>query len=193
MTTKTDPTEEANAERDFEAAKAQLEALIRDVPDFPSPGILFRDITPLLASPEGLLLALDLQLAALEEIGEVELVVGVESRGFLFGTMIAQHLGCGFAPARKPGKLPAKTVEIRYALEYGEDALQLHADAVTPGQKVLIVDDLLATGGTAKAAVDLVRLLGGDVVGCSFLIELGFLNGRDKLDVPFLDAVLSYD
>lgn len=193
MTDETHHHDEGMAAQDFEAAKARLEALVRDVPDFPSPGILFRDITPLLASPEGLLLALDLQLAALEEIGEVELVVGVESRGFLFGTMIAQHLGCGFVPARKPGKLPAKTVEVRYALEYGEDALQLHEDAVRPGQKVLIVDDLLATGGTAKAAVDLVRLLGGDVRGCSFLIELSFLKGREKLDVPFLDAVLSYD
>ena len=193
MTDETHHHDEGMAAQDFEAAKARLEALVRDVPDFPSPGILFRDITPLLASPEGLLLALDLQLAALEEIGEVELVVGVESRGFLFGTMIAQHLGCGFVPARKPGKLPAKTVEVRYALEYGEDALQLHEDAVRPGQKVLIVDDLLATGGTAKAAVDLVRLLGGDVRGCSFLIELSFLKGRERLDVPFLDAVLSYD
>jgi adenine phosphoribosyltransferase len=189
----TDEKEELAAARDFEAAKNHLRSLIRDVPDFPSPGILFRDITPLLANPEGLLIALDLQLAALEEIPAIDLVVGVESRGFLFGTMLAQHLGCGFAPARKPGKLPAETVEVRYALEYGEDALQLHTDAVSDGDKVLIVDDLLATGGTAKAAVDLVRMLGGEVVGCSFLIELAFLKGRDKLDIPFLDAVLVYN
>ena len=158
--------------RDLEGAQARLRGLIRDVPDFPSEGILFRDITPVLADPEALLTAMELQLAGIESVGHIDMVVGVESRGFLFGTMMAQHLGCGFAPARKPGKLPAETVEVRYALEYGEDALQLHRDAVAPGQRVLVVDDLLATGGTAAAAVALVRELGAAVVACRFLSEL---------------------
>ena len=178
--------------RDLEGAQARLRGLIRDVPDFPSEGILFRDITPVLADPEALLTAMELQLAGIECVGHIDMVVGVESRGFLFGTMMAQHLGCGFAPARKPGKLPAETVEVRYALEYGEDALQLHRDAVAPGQRVLVVDDLLATGGTAAAAVALVRELGAEVVACSFLIELSFLGGRQRLDVPVVDAVICY-
>ena len=178
---------------DMEAARARLAAMVRAVPDFPKEGILFRDITPVLADPEGILLALELQLARVEAIHPVDAVVGVESRGFLFGTLLAQQLGCGFVPVRKPGKLPAETVEIRYALEYGEDALQIHKDALAPGARGLVVDDLLATGGTAAAAVGLVRALGAEVVACSFLIELAFLGGREKLDVPLVDAVIVYN
>ena len=188
-----DPTISNGNAVDVEAARARLAAMVRAVPDFPKEGILFRDITPVLADPEGILLALELQLAGVEVIHPVDAVVGVESRGFLFGTLLAQQLGCGFVPVRKPGKLPAETVEIRYALEYGEDALQIHKDALAPGARVLVVDDLLATGGTAAAAVGLVRALGAEVVACSFLIELAFLGGREKLDVPLVDAVIVYN
>ncbi len=167
---------------------------VRSVPDFPKAGILFRDITPILADGEALRAALRLHLDAVWDLRhDIDLVVGMESRGFLFGMALAGQLGCGFVPARKPGKLPAKTIEERYALEYGEDALQMHADAVAKGQKVLIVDDLLATGGTAKAACGLVEQLGGEVVACVFLIELALLRGQDKLEGTRVESLLVYD
>jgi len=167
---------------------------VRNVPDFPKAGILFRDITPILADGAAMRAALRLHLDAVwKQRHEIDLVVGMESRGFLFGMALAGQLGCGFVPARKPGKLPAKTIEERYALEYGQDVLQMHADAIAPGQKVLVVDDLLATGGTAAAACGLVKQLGGDVVACVFLIELAMLRGADKLDGVPHQSILVYD
>ncbi len=157
-----------------------IKSLIRDVPDFPKPGILFKDITPLIGNPEGLSAVLNLLADPFRGRG-VAAVAGMESRGFIFGVPTAERLGAGFVPIRKPGKLPYKTVSQSYELEYGTDKLEIHEDAVKAGDKVLIVDDLLATGGTAEAAVKLVRALGAEVVGVAFVIELGFLNGREKL------------
>ena len=159
---------------------ASLSDLIRDIPDFPKEGIIFKDITPLLADAEALAEAVRLLAEPFEGAG-VELVAGIESRGFIFGGAVARQLGAGFVPLRKPGKLPYKTVRKEYALEYGTDAVEIHADAVQPGQKVLMVDDLLATGGTMAAACELVEGLGGRILGVAFLIELCFLNGREKL------------
>ncbi len=157
-----------------------LESFIRDVPDFPKKGIIFKDITPLLGHAAALAEAAD-KLAE-PFVGEsVQAVTGIESRGFIFGSMVAERLQAGFVPVRKPGKLPAKTVRQEYELEYGTDAIEIHADAVQPGAKVLMIDDLLATGGTMAAACDLIEKLGGQIVGVSFLVELCFLNGRDKL------------
>jgi len=158
----------------------ELERYIRDVPDFPKEGIIFKDITPLLADAGALAEAVRL-LAEPYQDAAVELVAGIESRGFIFGGAVARQLGAGFVPLRKPGKLPYKTVRREYALEYGTDAVEIHADAVRPGQKVLMVDDLLATGGTMAAACELVEGLGGEIVGVAFLIELCFLGGREKL------------
>jgi len=157
-----------------------LAAYIRDVPDFPKPGIIFKDITPLLADPAALGETV-CQLAGPYESKGAELVVGVESRGFIFGALVAAHLGAGFVPIRKPGKLPAETISQTYELEYGTDTIEIHADAIRSGQKVLMIDDLLATGGTMAAACELVRRLGGDIIGVAFVIELSFLAGRDKL------------
>jgi adenine phosphoribosyltransferase len=157
-----------------------VESYIRDVPDFPKPGILFKDITPLLQSPVGLKTSID-QLAALVEPKSYELVCGIESRGFIFGTALAAQLGKGFVPIRKPGKLPWKTASETYALEYGKDTIEIHLDAVRQGQRVLLVDDLLATGGTMEAAAKLVRRIGGVPVAAAFVIELTFLNGRNRL------------
>ena len=154
---------------------------IRDVPDFPKPGILFKDITPLLQDPEALRIACDLLVQPFRE-RDVSVVVGIESRGFLFGPSVAVALGIGFAPARKRGKLPWDTVGETYDLEYGTDQVELHRDAVRPGDRVLIVDDLIATGGTAGATANLVRRMGGEVAGLSFLLELTFLDGRKKLE-----------
>jgi adenine phosphoribosyltransferase len=168
-----------------------LKAHIRHVPDFPKPGILFYDITTLLREPAGYQATID-QLAARHQDDKVDLVVGIESRGFILGAAVATRLGAGFVPIRKPGKLPAKTVRESYALEYGTDALEIHADAVGRGQRVLIVDDVLATGGTAAAATKLVRDLGGNLVGLVFLIELGFLGGRAKLPGEQVFSVLQY-
>jgi adenine phosphoribosyltransferase len=169
----------------------QLKTHIRHVPDFPKPGILFYDVTTLLKDPQGFKLAID---SMAEPYGgrDITLVVGIESRGFILGSAVADRIGAGFAPVRKIGKLPAETVRASYALEYGTDSLEIHRDAVERGQKVLVVDDLLATGGTARATVDLVRQLGADVVGVSFLIELVDLNGRAKLAGENVRAVLQY-
>ncbi len=169
-----------------------LERLIRDVPDFPKPGIVFKDITPLLADPAGLRLAVELLTQPFRS-RPIDVVVGAESRGFIFGTAVARNLSAGFVPIRKPGKLPYKTRSARYELEYGFDELAIHVDAIRPGQQVLLVDDLLATGGTMKASCELVEAGGGIVAGIAVLIELGFLNGRAKLSGYDLHAIINYD
>ena len=169
-----------------------LKQRIRHVPDFPKPGILFYDVTTLLKDREGFQMAVDAMASPYRD-RPVDLIVGIESRGFIFGSAIADRLRAGFAPVRKLGKLPAQTRRASYALEYGSDSLEIHEDAVHAGQRVLIVDDLLATGGTAAATVGLVRDLGADVVGVQFLIELSFLNGRSKLAGENVGAVLNYD
>src|SRR5262245_23288444 len=162
----------------------ELKAKIRDIKDFPTEGILFRDITTLLKDPKAFKEVLD-RLATDYIQSRVEVVVGIESRGFIFGGALAHELGAGFVPVRKLGKLPAKTIEVEYELEYGRDALAMHEDAISPGQRVLVVDDLLATGGTMAATLRLVQQVGGVVVGVVVLIELAFLNGRAKLrDYP---------
>jgi len=160
-----------------------LRSRIRDIPGYPKPGIVFRDITPLLLDPVALDAAVE-QLAAWAAPRDVRYVVAAEARGFILGAALARQLGAGFVPARKPGKLPAETVSAEYILEYGVDALEMHADALSHGEHVLIHDDLLATGGTARALCDLVEQLGGHVVGCAFLAELSFLGGRERL-APF--------
>jgi len=157
-----------------------LRDLIRDVPDFPKPGITFKDFTPLLADPRGLALAVELMANPYRGAG-IELVIGAESRGFIFGTAIAQALSAGFVPIRKPGKLPRSVHGVDYALEYGNDRLEIHSDAVAAGQRVLLVDDLLATGGTLAACAALMRMCGATVAGMTVLIELEFLEGRKKL------------
>ena len=169
----------------------QLKAKIRHVPDFPKPGILFYDITTLLQEADGLRAAIDGLAGPFANQG-IDLVVGVESRGFIFGSAVADRLGAGFSPVRKPGKLPAACIRATYDLEYGTDTLEIHADAVKKGQRVLIVDDLLATGGTARAATDLVKQLGGEVHALSFLIELVGLNGRTKLEGERVHSALQY-
>jgi adenine phosphoribosyltransferase len=161
-----------------------VEQYIRDVPDFPKPGILFKDITPLLQDPAALKKSIDL-LQALVDPAEYDLVCGIESRGFIFGTALATQVGKGFIPIRKPGKLPWKTASESYELEYGKDTIEIHVDAADGGRRVLMVDDLLATGGTMEAAIKLVRRIGGVPVAAVFVIELGFLDGRKRLgDVP---------
>lgn len=168
-----------------------LKTLIRDIPDFPKPGILFRDITPLLADPSGL--ALSVELMANPFRGKnIDLVVGAESRGFIFGTAVACCLSAGFSLVRKRGKLPHKKVSMSYDLEYGQDVLEMHADAIAPGQRVLIVDDVLATGGTMKACCDLVKQLGGEIVGIAVLTELTVLDGRKKIAPLALHSVIQY-
>ncbi len=168
-----------------------LRRYIRDVPDFPKPGIMFRDITPLLQHPATL--ALSVELMANPFRGKnVDIVVGAESRGFIFGTAVACALSAGFGLVRKPGKLPNKKLSLTYDLEYGTDTLEMHTDAVIEGQRVLIVDDLLATGGTMKACIDMVKELGGELVGTAVLIELAGLGGRDRLGGADVHAVLQY-
>jgi adenine phosphoribosyltransferase len=169
----------------------QLKTKIRNVPDFPKPGILFYDITTLLRDPAGLKAAIDGLAVPFAGQG-IDLVVGIESRGFIFGAAVADRIGAGFSPVRKPGKLPSTTVRATYFLEYGTDTLEIHDDAVARGQRVLIVDDLLATGGTASAAVDLVKRLGGSIQGLAFLIELVGLNGRTRLTGEHVHSVLKY-
>ncbi len=167
-------------------------SFIRDVPDFPKPGIVFKDITPLLLDPG----AFDAAVRALTEIArplEADLIVAAEARGFIFGGALARELRMGFVPARKAGKLPHETVSVQYGLEYGLDELHMHADALEGGTRVLVHDDVLATGGTAKAKVDLVEQLGGQVVGCAFVVELGFLAGRETLAGYDVHALVRYE
>jgi len=174
------------------AGQVDLRALVREIPDFPRAGIGFKDITPLLADPS----ALDAAVRGLAELArplDAEVVIGAEARGFLLGTALARELGAGFVLARKPGKLPYTTVRAEYLLEYGTDALELHSDAVHPGTRVLVHDDLLATGGTARALVELVEQLDANVVGCVFLIELAFLHGRERVGGPEVRALVRYD
>ena len=168
-----------------------LKKLIRHVPDFPKPGILFYDITTLLQDGEGFRQAVEAVSAPYQEAG-VDTVVGIESRGFIFGAAVADRLGVGFVPVRKPGKLPWETVTESYELEYGVDAVEMHRDAIASGQRVLIVDDLLATGGTARATVNLVKKSGGAIAGVAVLIELAELNGRAKLVGEQVFAALTY-
>ncbi len=168
-----------------------LKSKIRNVPDFPKPGILFYDVTTLLRDAEGFKLAIDALTGPYADAG-IGLVVGIESRGFILGAAVADRLGAGFVPVRKLGKLPAETVRATYDLEYGSDSLEMHRDAIEPGQRVLIVDDLLATGGTAKATVDLVKQIGGVVAGVAFLVELVELNGRARLNGERISVVLQY-
>ncbi len=167
-----------------------IASYLRDVPDFPKPGILFKDITPLLAEPRAMQHAID-ALALLDWRAPVQRVAAIESRGFLFGMPLALALGVPFTPIRKPGKLPWRTKSIEYALEYGTDQLQIHVDGVGEGEQVLLVDDLLATGGTMAAAAHLVENLGGKVVGCAFVVELSFLGGRAKLPGRDIGALVS--
>jgi adenine phosphoribosyltransferase len=167
----------------MEQLVSDVTAAIRDIPDFPKAGVLFKDITPMLHDP-ALLRRVIQWLAHPYGPGEIQAVVGMESRGFIFGGALAIELDAAFVPARKKGKLPFDTVGVEYDLEYGTATLEMHVDAVRPGDKVLICDDLLATGGTAAATCDLVRRLGAEVVACAFVVELDFLEGRDKLDVP---------
>ena len=168
-----------------------LRRYIRDIPDFPKPGILFRDITPLLADPVAFHATVDRVVVRYRD--RVDVVLGIESRGFLVGAAVAYGLGTGLAVVRKPGKLPYQTHSASYELEYGTDRLEIHLDAVARGHRVLIVDDLLATGGTASAAVELVRRCGGQVVACAFVIELGALNGRKRLGDLEVFSLLTYD
>jgi adenine phosphoribosyltransferase len=169
-----------------------LRALIREIPDFPRPGIGFKDITPVMADPAGLDAAVT-GLAELARALDVDVVIGAEARGFLLGPALARDLGAGFVLARKPGKLPHETVRAEYQLEYGKDALELHSDAVASGARVLVHDDLLATGGTARALCELVEQLGGTVVACGFLIELTFLDGRERLAGYDVHSLIRYD
>jgi len=168
-----------------------LKQMIRSVPDFPKPGINFFDITTLLKEPAGLKATID-ALSAPYADSRIDAVVGIESRGFILGSAVAQQLGAGFIPVRKPGKLPAKAIKEVYELEYGKDAIEIHADAIEKGQRVLIVDDVLATGGTAAATTRLVKQLGGRLHGLAFLIELTFLNGKSKLNGENVFSVLQY-
>jgi adenine phosphoribosyltransferase len=172
-------------------ATIDLAAKIRDVPDFPKPGIVFKDIMPLLADPTAFAETVD-RLAAWAEPRQPDIILGAEARGFITGGALAYKLGCGFVAARKPGKLPWTTVTARYELEYGFDALELHSDAISAGQRVLVHDDVLATGGTSRAKCELVEQLGGEVVGVAFVIELEFLRGRERLEGFDVHALISY-
>jgi adenine phosphoribosyltransferase len=169
-----------------------LKELIREVPDFPKPGILFYDITTLLKDAGGLRAAID-GLRERYKNTKIDVVLGIEARGFIFAPAVAYALGLGFIPVRKPKKLPAETVRMEYALEYGTDSVEIHKDAIQPGQRVLVIDDVLATGGTAAAVAKLVEKLGGKVAGVGFVIELDFLHGRDKLTGHEVFSLLHYD
>ena len=171
---------------------AHLKSLIRDIPDFPKKGVMFRDITPLLSDASGL--ALSIELLANPFRGQhIDLVIGAESRGFIFGTAVACCLSAGFGIVRKPGKLPFRSISKSYALEYGESILEMHEDAIRPGQRVLICDDVLATGGTMKACCDIVKQLGGQIVGVAVLIELVMLGGKTKIEPIPVHSVLRYE
>ncbi len=174
-----------------DADTQRLKQLIRDIPDFPKEGILFKDITPLIGDPEGLTTSLDLLAKPFEGAG-ITAVCGMESRGFIFGVPVAERLGVGFVPVRKPGKLPAETLVEEYALEYGTDSLEIHKDALNAKDRVLIIDDLLATGGTAAATVRLIRATGAEVTALAFVIELAFLGGRKKLAELNIHSLITY-
>jgi adenine phosphoribosyltransferase len=178
---------------DPDAARARLRAAMRAVPDFPRPGILFRDMTPILADPMALADAVELHRRAAVEYGPLDAIVAIEARGFVFGAILAAQLRCAFVPVRKPNKLPHRTLRETYTLEYGEDALEIHADALPRGSAALVVDDLLATGGTARAAATLVERLGARVAGFVFLVELPALGGRDALSPRPVRSILAYD
>jgi adenine phosphoribosyltransferase len=169
----------------------QIEALIRDVPDFPEPGIVFKDITPVLADPIAFSTIIDLIVVHFGR-GNVDKVVGIEARGFILASPVAYHFGAGFVPVRKKDKLPWETESAEYDLEYGSATLEIHKDGIDPGERVLIVDDVLATGGTARATAELVERIGGKVVGIACLLELSFLNGRSKLEGHDLFTLISY-
>lgn len=169
-----------------------LKTKIRDIPDFPKPGIVFKDITPLLKDGVALAQCID-QLVEHYRGQKIDYIAASESRGFIFGAMVAQKLGCGLIPIRKPNKLPFKTIREDYKLEYGTDGLEIHTDAIAPGDKVLLVDDLLATGGTALASARLIERLGGDLISIAFVIELGFLNGRSKLQNYEIFSLINYN
>jgi adenine phosphoribosyltransferase len=169
----------------------EIKSLIVDVPDFPKPGIVFKDITPMLADPKAFNLCLDL-LAERYDGQQIDAIVGIESRGFIFGAAFASRIIKAFVPVRKPGKLPYETHKVAYELEYGTDSVEIHRDAISKGEKALIVDDLIATGGTAWAAAELVRKLGGEVIGAAFIIELTFLPGRKRLEPVPTFSVLQY-
>jgi adenine phosphoribosyltransferase len=169
----------------------ELRAKIREIPDFPKPGILFYDITTLLKDPAAYRAAIDAMLAPYAGTA-IDVVVGMESRGFIFSAPMAYQLGAGLVPVRKLGKLPAETISVEYALEYGSNTLEIHRDAIQPGHKVLVVDDLLATGGTVRGTVELVQRLQGEIVGLAFLVELAFLKGRDRLADQQVTSVIQY-
>ena len=169
-----------------------IKPYIRDIVDFPKPGIVFKDITPLLLNTEVLNATVDQLLELLPKDVKIDKVVAMESRGFFFGTLLAQKLGAGFVPARKKGKLPFETCSATYELEYGTDQIEIHKDAIMPGENVLIHDDVLATGGTAKAVTEIVEQLGGNIVQCQFLMALDFLNGKDKLKAYDVQSILHY-
>jgi adenine phosphoribosyltransferase len=171
---------------------ALIRSTIREVPDHPRPGILFYDITPVLSTPAAFGACIDVLCERFRD-SRLDRIVGMESRGFLFGCPMADRLGVGFVPVRKPGKLPCEVESVSYELEYGTDTLEIHTDAIEQGQRVLVVDDLLATGGTASAAVDLVRRLGGEVVSCAFVVELAFLAGRKRIQGEDIFSLVSYD
>ena len=175
----------------MQEAIERIKQHIRDIPDFPKPGILFKDITPLLREPAAFN---DVTTLLAEQVSRLrpDVIVAIESRGFLFGAPLAARMGLGLVPVRKPGKLPYKTRRVEYALEYGTDALAMHDDAVHPGMRALIVDDVLATGGTAAATARLIGDTGAEVVGCAFVIELGFLSGRDKLAPTRVESLIRY-
>ena len=170
----------------------QLKALVRDVPDFPEPGIIFKDLMPLIGNADAFRSTIE-QLAEWAKPRNPDIILGAEARGFIFGGALAHQLNAGFVPVRKLGKLPGKTIEVEYELEYGRDALAVHEDAIRPGQRVLALDDLLATGGSMGAALRLIRQLGGHIVGVAFMIELAFLHGRDKLKEHPLHSLIVYE
>ena len=169
-----------------------LKQTIRSIPDFPKPGIIFRDITTMLQNPAALRQSVDLIAEHFDE-GSIDVVVGAEARGFIFGPAVAYRLNAGFVPIRKPGKLPYQTIRATYQLEYGTDTVEMHKDAIEPGQRVLMIDDLLATGGTMAACCKLVEQIGGKIAGCAFVIELSFLKGRGKLTGYEIFSLVDYD